>query len=80
MRPLVPFGIFIKDTEGQIVGGIQGYGIYGCLHIDMFWVSPHLRHQGVGSKLIQEFLVSGREKGLYLCDGQYDGLGSTGVL
>lgn len=63
MRPVVPYGIFVKDAEGAILGGIEGYTIYGCLHIDMFWLSPELRHNEIGSKLIKQVEAIARERG-----------------
>ncbi len=54
MTPVISFGIFIKDEEGKIHGGLSGYVLYGCCHIDMLWMHHNIRGQGWGKKLLQE--------------------------
>ena len=54
MSSIQPFGIFLKDGEEKVVGGVYGYYIYGCLHTDMLWLSKEMRHKGWGLKLMRE--------------------------
>lgn len=54
MDPVTPYGIFIRDEVGEVVGGLEGITMYGCLYIDMLWIKEELRHKGLGVKLIQE--------------------------
>jgi ribosomal protein S18 acetylase RimI-like enzyme len=53
-KPVKTFGIFIKDLDKQVIGGVTGATFYGCLHIDMLFVNKKKRHQGLGKKLMIE--------------------------
>ncbi|HHD4620685.1 TPA: GNAT family N-acetyltransferase, partial [Legionella pneumophila] len=57
------FACFIRDADNSIVGGCSGGTLYGGLHVDNLWVSESIRHQGWGTKLMQEALKYGNEKG-----------------
>lgn len=52
--PLQSFSIFIKNQQQNVLGGISGVILHGSLHIDSLWVDESLRHQGWGTKLMQE--------------------------
>ena len=54
MKPIEFFAFFIRDQNGDIVGGCSGNNIYGCLFVDTLWVTNDLRHQGYGKKLMNE--------------------------
>lgn len=54
MERINSFGIFIKDDEGVVLGGVQGISLYGCLYVDMLWLKEELRQQGFGKKLMLE--------------------------
>ena len=45
------FCFFCKDNNENILGGIHGWVIYGCLHIDELWMDSNHRNQGLASKL-----------------------------
>ncbi len=62
LQPLEPFAISINDEQEQIVGGVTGCSFYGCLHVDLLWVDPKLRNQGIGSKLMQEAQELGKTR------------------
>ncbi|STY78953.1 N-acetyltransferase GCN5 [Legionella wadsworthii] len=57
------FACFIREADNSIVGGCSGGTLYGGLHVDNLWVSESIRHQGWGTKLMQETLKYGSEKG-----------------
>jgi ribosomal protein S18 acetylase RimI-like enzyme len=61
--PMQPLGIFIKDREGIVIGGISALMLYGSLYIDSLWVGAAARRQGWGTKLIQEAERIGKERG-----------------
>ncbi|MBI5273770.1 MAG: GNAT family N-acetyltransferase [Chlamydiales bacterium] len=63
MKPIRTFGVFIKDTHETVVGGANGITYYGCLYVDMLWISDTLRHHGYGTRLMQESEKIGRERG-----------------
>lgn len=62
MSPIVPFAFFVKDPSGQIVAGVKGSCLYGCLYVDSLWVDEGLRKQGWGTKLIHDCEKLGRER------------------
>lgn len=63
LAPIYPFSIFIKDQEENVLGGVSGTLFYGSLYVDSLWVNKALRHQGWGSRLMQEAEKFGREHG-----------------
>ena len=62
MDKITPFGIFIKDSLGAVIGGVSGFSCYGCLYIDMLWLKEELRKQGLGKKLMMEAEKIGCER------------------
>ena len=62
MDRITPFGIFIKDSDGVVLGGINGFSCYGCLYVDMLWLKDELRKQGLGKKLMMEAEKIGCER------------------
>lgn len=63
LSPILPFSIFIKDQNGKIFGGASGTLFYGSLYVDSLWIDQTLRHQGWGTKLMDEAEKMGREHG-----------------
>lgn len=51
LAPMEPFAFFLKD-EGEVLGGIKGFSYYGCLYIDLLWITQKLRGKGWGTKLV----------------------------
>lgn len=62
LPPMRPFSIFIKDQNENVVGGVCGTLFYGSLYIDSLWVDKTLRHQGWGTKLMDEAESVGRKQ------------------
>ena len=62
MTRIRPFAFFIKDARKAILAGVKGVSLYGCLYVDMLWVAPHMRHNGLGSQLIDTCEKLGRER------------------
>lgn len=62
-NPLDFFAFFIRDADSTIMGGCNGYALYGCLYIDQLWVSDLLQKQkqGWGAALIEAALQYGKE-------------------
>lgn len=46
------FAIFLRDTEGVVVGGLLAKTGRGWLHISTLWVAPSVRGQGYGIQLM----------------------------
>lgn len=62
MDRITPFGIFIKDSHGIVLGGASGFSCYGCLYVDMLWLKDGLRKQGLGKKLMLKAEKIGLER------------------
>jgi len=45
--------IFIRDPNGEILGGLNGYTHWNWLFIEHLWVAEELRGQGWGRKLME---------------------------
>lgn len=45
--------VFIRDTKGQLVGGLTAATYWECLSIDDLWVDESFRGQGLGRELMQ---------------------------
>lgn len=54
LTPVEPFGFFSKDPHGVILAGCNGIIFYGSMFIDQLWVDKKLRHQGIGTQLMQK--------------------------
>lgn len=52
MKPLDFFAYFMRDSEGQIVGGCAGDNMYGGLFIGQLWIKEELRGKGYGTQLM----------------------------
>lgn len=52
---LEPLNVILKDTDGNIFGGINANTIsyWGKCRVDIFWVDEQYRGAGYGSKLLQ---------------------------
>lgn len=57
---------FLKDEEGNILGGLVGHTDWECFFVDVLWVDESLRGQGKGQELIQIAETFAREKGCTL--------------
>lgn len=62
MEPARPFGIFIKESNEMVIGGINGYFSYGSLYVEMLWIKPEWRGKGLGKKLVMQSEEIAREK------------------
>lgn len=60
-KPMEFFAFFIRDEKGSIVGGCNGAMYYGCLYIDLLWISEALRNKDYGTQLMQNAEKLGRE-------------------
>jgi GNAT superfamily N-acetyltransferase len=56
-------GIFLRDDAGELVAGASGWMWGACLEIDLVWVHPDLRGQGVGKRLLLTLETAARARG-----------------
>jgi GNAT superfamily N-acetyltransferase len=55
-----PFAFFIRDDRGDIVGGCNGFILYGAIYTDQLWVHPDHRNSGMGRELMDQVHECGR--------------------
>lgn len=48
-----PLAIFIRDADGQILGGLQGWTYWDWFAIDLLWLAEEIRGRGYGSTLLR---------------------------
>ncbi len=48
-----PIGLFLRDEEGELYGGLTGNLRWGWLYVEMLWVRGDLRNRGYGSRLLE---------------------------
>ncbi len=47
-----PIGLFLRDAQGNLYGGLTGNLRWGWLYVEMLWVRRDCRNQGYGSRLL----------------------------
>ncbi|EPO5350332.1 MULTISPECIES: GNAT family N-acetyltransferase [Klebsiella] len=59
-----PLSVIVRCTEtGKILGGMQGRTSLGLLFIDLFYLPPALRNNGLGTTILAQFENEGRKRG-----------------
>lgn len=60
----LPFSVTVRcDETGKTLGGILGRTSLGVLFIDLTYLSPEIRGQGLGTTLLQKVEEEGRRRG-----------------
>jgi len=62
--PLTTLGVFLRDDNGQVKGGAYGDLGWNWLYIDLLWLDPSLRGQGLGEKIIHSIESGARARGI----------------
>lgn len=47
-----PVGFFLRNSLGEILGGVTGHVWAGWVHVNFLWVTEMLRGQGNGNRLM----------------------------
>jgi GNAT superfamily N-acetyltransferase len=50
-----PFGnldVYVRDADGQVVGGLVGEFAFGWLVIRVLWLEASLRRRGIGTRIL----------------------------
>jgi GNAT superfamily N-acetyltransferase len=55
--------VFLRDSEGQIVGGAHGWTAFGWLHIDVLWLREDLRRKGMGRQVLEATEQEAKKRG-----------------
>ena len=56
------YAFFVKDDDGQIIGGCSGDIWLDSIHVDLLWIGESLRSKKIGSMLMQKVEELGKEK------------------
>ena len=64
-RNYSPLAIFLRNGEGQIVGGLRGLTVWGWLFVSQLWVAEDLRGQDYGTKLMEAAEQEARTRGCH---------------
>lgn len=63
-----PIAVFVRDEDGEIVGGVSGFLNWNWLQVSLLWVDSSLRGKGIGKQLMAKIETLGRENG---CDNAH---------
>jgi ribosomal protein S18 acetylase RimI-like enzyme len=55
---------FVRDSGGQILGGLTGVILFTSLHLNYFWLSESIRSLGYGSRLLAALELEAANEGL----------------
>ncbi|OAN17913.1 acetyltransferase [Photobacterium jeanii] len=58
------FGLFVKNDNGEIVGGLQASVIWSYCVLELLWLSEETRGTGIGTELMGQLEAFAKEKGL----------------
>jgi GNAT superfamily N-acetyltransferase len=50
-RP-VPLSVFVRDENGDVIGGLIGHMLFEWLYVDKLWLPAALRGSGMGSAVL----------------------------
>ena len=56
-------GVFLRDAEGTLIGGLTGGTYWGWLYIEDLWLPEDVRGQGWGTRLLQAAEKAALERG-----------------
>lgn len=59
------FAVFLRDPDGNVVGGVLARAGRGWLRIGTLWVEPSLRGRGYGRQLMAAVEAEGRQRGCH---------------
>ena len=62
-NPGIEINLVVKDTKGDVVGGLAVSTMIRVMHLESFWVAKEHRKRGYGRELVLEAERIGREKG-----------------
>lgn len=61
------WGFFHYGNNDELMAGISGRLFFGCIHIDLLWISEKLRKKGIGKQLLQLAEKHGKSQNCLFC-------------
>ena len=52
-RHYLPVSVLVRQSDGEVVGGLRGATVWSWLQIKHLWVREDLRNGGLGSRLVE---------------------------
>lgn len=65
-----PYGFFIRDDQGRIIAGANGFIIYGTVYTDQLWVDKKHRNKGLARKIMDKVHEFGKLEGCKIANIQ----------
>lgn len=62
-KPCKAFSFFERESPKMFYAGINGFLVYGAVHIDQLWVAPAYRNQGIARALVEKAEAYGLSHG-----------------
>lgn len=62
-RGFLPVSVSVRDSAGELVGGIAAFHNWNWLQINLVWLRDDLRGTGLGSRMLERVLEEGRARG-----------------
>lgn len=59
----VPLAIFVRDPQGEIMGGLTGGTYWNWLYVAILWLNKEARRQGLGSQLLARAELEASHRG-----------------
>jgi len=57
------FSVFARNEDNEIVGGLNGYTLWGWLYVEHLAVAPDARTKGIGKQLMMKAEAEARCRG-----------------
>ena len=57
-----PFAFFIRNTQGRIAAGANGFIIYGAIYTDQLWVDKSHRNKGLARQVMDKIHSYGKNE------------------
>ena len=63
-RKTKAFGLFVRDTDNNVIGGLSGEITFSSLFVKYLWLSESVRGQGLGEALLKRLEQEAKKEGV----------------